>query len=335
MISRKYETIVGLFVVASLAALLVMVLVIAREEGLWQEYLEYRTVFRHISGLKRGSEVRLAGLNVGTVRTIVVRPDGKIEVTFEVLGKYKDQIRQDSQASIGMIGLLGDRSLDLTPGSPGLPPVPEGGLVAAVEPLDLQELLGRAAPSLENIQKVLVNLEKLTEDLADPKGSFNQALTQIRETMTKINQGVGSLGLLVNDPTLYKEAAQALVSGRKLLDSLNNPQGALGMALHDPAFRAEVQKIVKDVQLLATNLRQGAGPLTEALTRLPAIVKKVESFVDQLEKAGVGLPDLVASGQGLVSDADRVAVAAQKTWLLRRHLPPAKERTLRLEGEAK
>ena len=67
MISKKYETIVGLFVVTSLVALLVMVLIIAREEGLWQDYIQYKAVFKNISGLKRGSEVRLAGVTVGSV----------------------------------------------------------------------------------------------------------------------------------------------------------------------------------------------------------------------------------------------------------------------------
>jgi len=335
MISRKYETIVGLFVLASLVALLFMVLIIAQQEGLWQEYIEYKTLFRNISGLKRGSEVRLAGLTVGSVRSISVRPDGKIEVTFEVLGKYRDQIRQDSQASIGMIGLLGDRSLDLTAGSKGLPPIPEGGLVAAMEPLDFQEILSRAAPSLENIQRVLVNLEKVTEDMANPKGAFNQALIQIKETVAKINQGVGTLGLLVNDPTLYKEATQALASSRKLLDSLNHPQGALGMFLNDPAFRQDLQKIIKDVEVLAANLRQGSGPLSETLARLPAIAQKVEVILGYLERAGAGLPDLVSTGQGLVSDADKVAEAAKKTRFLKRHLASPKERTLRVEGELK
>ena len=57
MIQRKYETIVGLFVVASLAALLVMVVIIAQQERLWQEHVEYRAIFKNISGLKIGSEI--------------------------------------------------------------------------------------------------------------------------------------------------------------------------------------------------------------------------------------------------------------------------------------
>jgi phospholipid/cholesterol/gamma-HCH transport system substrate-binding protein len=335
MISRKYETIVGLFVVASLVALLVMVLIIAREEGLWQEYIQYQAVFKNISGLKKGSEVRLAGVTVGSVSSTTIRSDGKILVTFDVMKQYKDQIREDSQASIGSIGLLGDRSLDLTPGSPDKDPIPPGGLLAGLEPMDIQELLARAAPSLDSIQKAFENLAKITEDMTDPKGDFKQAVVNIKDTFGKVNAGEGTLGLLVSDPKLYKQTLDTVDSARNFLDSLNNPQGALGMLLHDPEFKAELRKILKEVNVLAVNLRQGSMPLAEALAKLPAIVKKVQAFLDSLTEAGEGLPDLVNTGQNVLSDADKVAEAAQKMWLLRRLVPKAQERTIRVERDIK
>jgi len=335
MISKKYETIVGLFVVASLVALLVMVLIIAREEGLWQNYIAYNAVFKNISGLKRGSEVRLAGVTVGSVTNTTIRSDGKIRVTFEVMEQYRNQIREDTQASIGSIGLLGDRSLDLTPGSPDKPVIPPGGLLAGVEPLDLQELLARAAPSLDSVQKAFNNLAKLTDDMVDPKGDFRQAVVNIKETFSKINAGEGSLGLLVRDPKLYKETLDTVASARQFIDSLNNPQGAVGMLLHDPEFKGELRKIIKEIDVLMVNLRQGSLPLTEALAKLPGIVKKVEGFLDNLDKAGVALPDLVNTGQNALSDVNTVAEAAQQMWLLRRFVPKAQERTIRVERDIK
>jgi phospholipid/cholesterol/gamma-HCH transport system substrate-binding protein len=335
MITKKYETIVGLFVVASLVALLVMVLIIAREEGLWQNYVQYHAVFKNISGLKRGSEVRLAGVTVGSVTKTTIRSDGKILVTFEVMEQYRKQIREDTQASIGSIGLLGDRSLDLTPGSPDKPVVPPEGMLAGVEPLDLQELLARAAPSLDSIQMAFNNLAKLTEDMADPKGDFRQAVVNIKETFKKINTGEGTMGLLVSDPKLYEEILVTVASAQNFIDSLNNPQGAVGMLLHDPEFKGELRKVIKEINVLVANLQQGSLPLTEALAKLPAIVKKVEGFLDNLDKAGVALPDLVITGQSALSDVNTVAEAAQKMWLLRRFVPKAQERTIRVEREIK
>ena len=117
MIARRYETIVGIFVVASLAALLVMVLIVAQQEGLFQEYVKYRTIFKNVSGLKAGSEVHLAGVTVGNVLSTAINPEGNIVVTFQVLKKNSDRIREDSRSTIGFMGLLGDKSLDLTSGS--------------------------------------------------------------------------------------------------------------------------------------------------------------------------------------------------------------------------
>lgn len=335
MISRRYETVVGLFVVASLAALLFMVLVIAREEGLWQDYIKYQAVFNNVAGLKRGSEVRLAGVTVGSVTSTAIRSDGKILVTFEVMEVYKDQIREDSKASIGSIGLLGDRSLDLTPGSPDKPVLPPGELMAGVEPLDIQELLARAAPSLDSIQKAFANLANITEDMTDPQGDFKQAIVNIKEAFGKINRGEGTLGLLVSDPKLYKQTLDTVTSARKFMNSLNDPQGTLGMLLHDPELRAEVQKILKDIDVLAVNLRQGSMPLAQALNELPVLIRKVRAFLDNLEKAGEGLPDLVITGQNALSNVDTAAEAAQKMWLLRRFVPKPQERTIRVEREVK
>jgi phospholipid/cholesterol/gamma-HCH transport system substrate-binding protein len=335
MISRKYETVVGFFVVAALAALLIMVLIIAKQEGLWESYVEYQAVFTNISGLKRGSEVRLAGVSVGSVTNTAVRSDGKIVVTFQVAERYANQIREDSQASIGMIGLLGDRSLDLTAGTPDKPIVAPGGLVRAVDFLDLQELLARAAPSLESIQKAFDNLSKITDDMVDPKGDFKQAIVNIKDIARKINAGEGTLGLLVSDPKLYKDVLETVAGARKFVDSLNSSQGALGMILHDPATKADLDKIIKDISGMAANLQRGSRPLTESLAQLPAIVEKVQNFLANLDKAGVGLPDLVDTGQNVLSDADKVAEAAQKMWLLRRHIPKPKERTIKMERDVK
>ncbi len=93
MISRRYETIVGIFVVASLVALLIMVLIIARQEGLFQQYVEYQAIFKNVSGLKVGSEVHLAGVTVGNVKEIIISPDGSTLVTFNVIKKYSDRVR--------------------------------------------------------------------------------------------------------------------------------------------------------------------------------------------------------------------------------------------------
>jgi phospholipid/cholesterol/gamma-HCH transport system substrate-binding protein len=314
VISHKYETVVGLFVVASLAALLIIVLIIAQQQGLWQEYTEYHAVFKNVRGLKKGSEVRLAGVNVGLVTKTAVRSDGKVLVTFEVLAKYKDQIHEDGVATIGNIGLLGDRSLDIDPGSPGKPVLSPAGLMAAEEPFDLQDLIAKASPSLESIQKAFTNLAKITDE---------------------INAARGTLGLLVKDPKLYDQTVETVGYVRSFTESLNKGKGTLGMIIHDEKLKGELKKTLKDVAVAVANVRQGSGPLSESLAKLPGIVDNVQSFSKNLEEAGQGLPGLVDSGQSALSDVDKMATGVQKLPLVRRYVPKAEERTIQVEREVK
>jgi phospholipid/cholesterol/gamma-HCH transport system substrate-binding protein len=315
MIARRYETIVGIFVVASLAALLVMVLIVAQQEGLFYEYVTYRTIFKNVSGLKTGSEVHLAGVTVGNVLNTAINPDGNIVVTFQVQKKYSDRIRGDSRSTIGFMGLLGDKSLDLTAGSLSEAPIPPEGLVTAVEPLDITQLLARAAPSLEDLQKVISNLVSLTDALAEPGSDTKKILAEVRDIVSKINAGKGSMGKLVNDPGLYRDTADAMAQVRKFVDGLEKGKGLVGTLLNDPAFRDQAVKTMAELQGTFANLNKTTADLKAAAVRLPDIAKKLDSFVANLDKAGKGLPGLVTEGQTLFGDADEAAKAEKQLWM--------------------
>ena len=332
MIARRYETIVGIFVVASMAALLVMVLIVAQQEGLFHEYVTYRTIFKNVSGLKSGSEVHLAGVTVGNVLNTAINPEGNIVVTFQVQKKYSDRVRDDSRSTIGFMGLLGDKSLDLTAGSLSKAAIPPEGLVTAVEPLDITQLLARAAPSLEDLQKVITNLVSLTDDLAEPGSDTKKILVEVRDIVSKINAGKGSLGKLVNDPGLYRDTADAMAQVRKFVDGLEKGKGLVGTLLNDTAFKDQAVKTMAEMQATFANLNKTTADLKAAAARLPDMAKKLESFVVNLDKAGKGLPGLVTEGQTLFGDADQAAKAAKQLWPLRNYVPRPQEHTIRMDA---
>jgi phospholipid/cholesterol/gamma-HCH transport system substrate-binding protein len=329
MIARRYETVVGIFVLASLLALLIMVVIIARQEGLFQEYMEYRAVFRNVSGLKTGAEVRLSGVTVGNVTEIVINPNGYIVVTFRVQKKSSDWIRWDTKASIGYTGLLGDRALDLTTGSMDKPPVPPEGFVASVEPLDIGQLLSTAAPSLGDLQKILSNLVTLTTKMTEPDTEFSKTMDNIYQIINKINEGKGTLGMLINNPDLYKETAQTVAGANKFVTDLN--QAIFGTPGKKAAGK---EKGLADFHAILKDVGQAVGDFRQAATRLPDLTRKLDSFFTNLEKTGKGLPGLVTQAETTFSDFGKTTRAMQRSWLLRRYVPKSEERTIRLDGEA-
>lgn len=333
MITRRYETTVGIFVVASMVALLLMVLVVAQQEGLFQEYVTYRTIFKNVSGLKAGSEVHLAGVTVGSVGSTAIHPDGNILVTFNVMKKYSDRIRQDSRSTIGFMGLLGDKSLDLTAGSLSQAPIPPKGLVESVEPLDITQLMARAAPSLDDLQKVLTNLVAITGRMAEPEGDVSKIFSEVKDIVSKVNAGQGSMGKLVNDPSLYGETAETMALVRKLAEDLRKGKGLLGTLMNDPAFKDQGVKTMAEMQATFANLNQTTADLKAAAARLPDMAKKLDSFLTNLNLAGKGLPGFVTQGETAFGDLDTTTKAMQRSWLLRRNVPQPQEHTIRMDAE--
>jgi phospholipid/cholesterol/gamma-HCH transport system substrate-binding protein len=157
----------------------------------------------------------------------------------------------------------------------------------------------------------------------------------MQEMFLKINRGQGSLGKLINEPKLYDNLNQTISETQKFVSSLNSQKGLLGTILHDPKFNAQGHRSMNDLKASLENLRQATERIQEASVQFPSIAQKSESFLDYLNKAGSRLPALMNSGEGLISDADTVAKAAQKSWLLRRHIPQEKERTIVIDREIK
>jgi hypothetical protein len=127
------------------------------------------------------------------------------------------------------------------------------------------------------------------------------------------------MGLFINDPKLYHEATATMSSARKVFADMGQSKGAWGTLIYDPKFKAQME--------------QAMGSIKEGLARLPEISKKLDEFMSKLNQAGKGLPELVTSGGTMVNDVDQTAKAAQKSWLLRSHVPQPQEHTIHLDAQ--
>ena len=97
--------------------------------------------------------------------------------------------------------------------------------------------------------------------------------------------------------------------------------------------KEKTQKSLTEFHQTIANANKTAKNLQEATSGLPTFMKKANSFLDNLSKAGKGLPGLVNSAQTTLGDVDKTAKAAQKTWLLRSHVPQPKEHTIRMDAD--
>ena len=167
---------IGLVSLFALAMAGLLIFLLSGEGGFfWQRY-GIKTVFGNVAGLKPGAPVRLAGVEIGSVKEVQFTGD-RVEVLMEIRKKDAPRITTSSAASLGSVSLLGESAVDITASSQGAQ-VPEWGYVRS----------GPAAGSLT--------------DVADKASA---GIDQLNGLIGDLRSGRGTMGKLLVDDSLHRE----------------------------------------------------------------------------------------------------------------------------------
>lgn len=144
MKQSRLELIVGVFVLAGLAAVAYLALRIGAGALVGADTYTLKARFTNSGGLKEGSNVLIAGVSVGRVDSVTLNPkDFSAVIGFSL--KKDVKLPADSIASIKTSGLIGDKFLALSPGADD-DVLPDGGLIINTEStVDLESLISRFA----------------------------------------------------------------------------------------------------------------------------------------------------------------------------------------------
>src|SRR5262245_26986166 len=167
---------IGVLTVVAIVIAAVLIFSLTGSKGFsWQRYT-LKTRFPNVAGLAKGSPVRVAGVEVGSVTGIDFAGE-QVDVTFEVKKDLRARVTDRSVASLGSISLLGEGAVDITPATSGTP-IPDFGYVPA----------GRSKGSIADVsEQATTGIEQLTGLIKD------------------VRDGKGTIGKLATDDQLYVE----------------------------------------------------------------------------------------------------------------------------------
>jgi phospholipid/cholesterol/gamma-HCH transport system substrate-binding protein len=140
MEKTKLELIVGVFVLVGILCLGYLSIKLGKLELIGGNVYEVVAQFNTASGLKPGSSVEIAGVEVGRVRAITLKED-RAAVTLAVDDAVK--LYTDTIASIKTRGIIGEKFLALSPGGGGDPLKPGDTIRDTESGLDLEELVSQ------------------------------------------------------------------------------------------------------------------------------------------------------------------------------------------------
>jgi len=227
------QIIVGVFVTVAFFGFIFIIFNISGGDGVFSSKYSLQARFKHVKGLHYGSEVSLAGLRVGVVKSIEIAKDDPktLVVDLSIAKNMMEKIRKDSTASVKTQGILGDKYIEITIGTPTEPVLDAGAEIRVEEEADIFskggllvdevkrqfEKGGDMDSLIRNLNLLSANLATLTTDIKKERGllhemiygksgiRLSEAVTSLSGILRKIDQGEGSLGLLVNDPTVYED----------------------------------------------------------------------------------------------------------------------------------
>ena len=136
------ELIVGIFVIAGIICLGYLSVKMAKMDIFSEDGYELYAVFADIGGLKEGSSVLIAGMEVGRVKSITME-DYEAKVVISI--KKDIKIQEDAIASIKTRGLIGEKFFSITPGGSEVLLKPGERIRETMPALDIEELISNFA----------------------------------------------------------------------------------------------------------------------------------------------------------------------------------------------
>lgn len=244
---------IGLITIFSVFMTGLLIFLLSGQSGFpWQQY-GLKTVFDNIAGLKEGAPVRVSGLEVGAVESLVFVGD-RVEVLMKVRKEMQSRVTTNSVASLGSVSLLGEAAVDITAVSSGTP-VAEWGYV-------------RSGPTAGS----------LTDVATKASGGIEEATALLRD----IRAGRGTLGQLATNDSVYRDLNGLLSAAEQLARNINEGQGTLGQLARNPATARALQASLENLSAMTARIRAGEGSLGKLLTD-DALARSLTSTTTNLD----------------------------------------------------
>jgi len=324
---------VGLTVLFAAVTLTVLIFLMSGTTGMFTPKILLRSYFDDANGLRPGAPVRLAGVDIGNVEAIrIIRESQKtpVEVTMKVSSKFDYALRKDSVTSLNTAGVLGETYVDIDSSQAKGAAARDGDVLPIHDRPDLQDVVRSSQSTLQNMQTLLLRLDRIVSTVESGKGSvgklindpslydrLNSTVADMQGIVNKVGAGQGSLGKLFTDDTLYLKANNTVDKLSVIADELSQGKGTAGKFLKDPALYDNANKTIAEARQVMEQVNAGKGALgkfardEEFAKKLDNTVTKLSILSDRLE-AGEGSAGKLFKDPSLYNNADQMLIESRE-----------------------
>jgi phospholipid/cholesterol/gamma-HCH transport system substrate-binding protein len=302
---------VGVLVIASLVVLAFAILYVGSGgSSPFAPRYTLKALMADVNGLKPGAPVRLGGVEVGTVGKVELAPRGAgmVEVTMSLDRRVQSRITERSQATLGSLGLLGEKAVDITGAAEGTP-LQDGGYVPATLDDPFKGLLSDASGSTAHLRRILARMDAgegligkalRDEELYDRMTDVSERLQQV---MTRLESNQGVLGRLMNDQEMSRQLADSARGLQAVVGRIEAGEGTIGVLTRDDQVARELRELTSNLSQVARGLQEGKGTAGKLIGD-DALYQRLDSVLGRLDTVTARLDQGDGTAGKLLSDAE-------------------------------
>jgi len=286
----KNAFIVGIFVVVALGIFIVAVFTLGGQHSTFARKFPLKVVFKDINGLKEGNNIWFSGVKVGVVKRIELKGFSDVEVTLNVEWKNRTFIHQDATAMISSDGLLGNKIVVIYGGSASLPQIEENAYLAVQQVDPSEDMMSLLKTSNKNLAEITANFKTISR---------------------KISDGEGTIGKLINDPSLANTLQGTLFNFKRVSDNFKlMSQNSRNVVANLESFTgrmneegSSINKLLKD-STLYDSIRSSILQVKKVTVIANDFANNINAFANNLKLASNGLKDSTNPAGLLLNDKE-------------------------------
>jgi phospholipid/cholesterol/gamma-HCH transport system substrate-binding protein len=292
---------VGVFIFIALVIFIIGVLTLGSQRKTFSNMIEAKAIFKDINGLQEGSNVWYAGVKIGTIKKIKFTPDGQVEVTMGIEESSQKYIHKDVKAKVGTDGLIGNRIIVLTGGTPTAPVVSEGDVLVADNALNVEEMMSTLQANNKNLLDITNDFKTVSRQLASGQGTIGKLLqdesiaTSLEATLATLKRTMSQTEQITNHITDYTAKLQqkGSLSNDLITDTVIFSRLRSSVTQIEDLSKT-ANEVVNTLNTTTKNINQGlnnsstpAGVLlndAQTAESLKAVIKNLETSTQKLDE---------------------------------------------------
>jgi ABC-type transporter Mla subunit MlaD len=239
---------------------------------------EIKVLYNFASGIEMGSPVRVSGVKVGKVNAIRFFEAGhsfqgeevSLALTLLIDRRVKHLIREDSRFYINMAGIIGEKYIDIIPGTKGYPELEDGTAVRGIDPPRIEQFISQGYDIFERLGELVSRIGPEDRD----------KLKNLLDNLVRLTDNLASL-----TDEMHGKAGPALAELQPMLQDTHELVKDLKAAT--AYLRPEEKARKKELEEKAEKLLDSVEHLASVLERLDRLLARLEKETEGLTKADV------------------------------------------------